>query len=115
MNIIKTLGQYIRSKLLGVPFFCHYFITSNCDLHCRQCTVCDDLRRMDIHRHGDMSLEEINILADRLKSIGIYNLLLVGGEPFARKDIEEVVRLLVRKGFSVRIITNGNWNLSSYI
>lgn len=47
------------------------------------------------------------MMADRLQQLNIANILLTGGEPFARKDLEDIVRIFTNRGFSVRIVTNG--------
>jgi MoaA/NifB/PqqE/SkfB family radical SAM enzyme len=107
MNLFRQLYRYTCSKMNLTPFFCHLNITSHCDLKCKHCSVPEDFRRIDKEGKGDMSFEQIELAAENLKKLGVSNILLTGGEPFSRKDLVEIVRLLVRKGFMVRIATNG--------
>ena len=107
MQITKGALQYLSSKLLGTPYFCHFYVTSRCDLKCKQCTVPEDFKKIDLDNRGELNIAEIAIMADRLQQLKVSNILLTGGEPFARKDLEEIVKLLTGKGFSVRVVTNG--------
>ena len=107
MKLLKSSINLIRSRLLSQPCFCHYYVTTKCDLKCKQCTVPQDLKRIDVNNRGDLNLDEIALMAERLKRIGVSNILLSGGEPFAREDLADIVFLLVKQGFFVRISTNG--------
>jgi len=107
MKVVKGASQYLSSKLLGHPYFCHFYVTSRCDLKCKQCTVPEDFKKIDVQNRGELSLREVAQMADQLKQLKISNILLTGGEPFARKDLAEIVKILAGRGFSVRIVTNG--------
>jgi len=107
MHVLKSACQFFSSRMRGNPYFCHFYVTARCDLKCKQCTVPEDFKRMDIDNRGELTLQEINIMADRLRQLNVANILLTGGEPFARKDIADIVRILSDRGFSVRVVTNG--------
>lgn len=107
MRLLTDLLHFTRSKLFGVPYFCHFYVTSYCDLRCKQCSFPEDFRRLDTKNRGVLNLQEIGILADRLRRIGVHNVLLSGGEPFSRKDLADIVRILIQNKLSVRIVTNG--------
>lgn len=47
-------------------------------------------------------------IIDYIKSTGVTNITLTGGEPLLRNGIEELIRQLVNLGFWVEIETNGS-------
>ena len=78
-------------------------ITARCNLRCDFCSVsvqpvaqaCDEL-----------SLWEIEGLLDDLDAMGVQTVRLVGGEPFVRRDIEDILALLGSHGFMSSVMTN---------
>jgi len=54
-----------------------------------------------------MSLEQLERVARNLRALGVSQVVLTGGEPLLRPDIVSIVRLFSRRGFLVRIQTNG--------
>jgi MoaA/NifB/PqqE/SkfB family radical SAM enzyme len=54
-----------------------------------------------------MIITEIDQCAKILKEMKVPKIVVTGGEPFLRPDIVDIVSLLNRYGFSVRIQTNG--------
>ena len=54
-----------------------------------------------------MNIKQINQVAENLKKIGVSIVLLIGGEPFVRKDISEIVRAFTSRNIHVRKQTNG--------
>jgi len=57
--------------------------------------------------HTGLSLEEIEALCDELADLQVFKINLVGGEPFARRDIVEIIQLAVDRSLAVTITTNG--------
>lgn len=84
------------------PLYVHYGITHACNLRCRMCSVVQG------NESGDgLSLPEIDRIFTFLRKSGVVYVSIGGGEPFLRSDLEEVIALLIRKGFWVRLLTNG--------
>lgn len=54
--------------------------------------------------------EDIEKIADNLVKIGAGVLLLTGGEPFLRQDIDEIVRIFKTKKLDVRLQTAGMYS-----
>jgi MoaA/NifB/PqqE/SkfB family radical SAM enzyme len=54
-----------------------------------------------------MNISQINKVAENLKKIGVNIVLLIGGEPFVRKDIDQIVKAFTNKNIHVRMQTNG--------
>lgn len=60
------------------------------------------------HRKTDeLSFEEAVVLLDEMKNLGVFRLLLTGGEVALRKDFFELLDECKARGFSVTIFTNG--------
>ncbi len=79
-----------------------YFVTSRCNLRCAHCFYLDELGPSN-----ELSLEEIERVC---KGIGSLTFLrLTGGEPFLRRDLDEVIRLFydITGTRRVGVITNG--------
>jgi MoaA/NifB/PqqE/SkfB family radical SAM enzyme len=51
--------------------------------------------------------DKIELIASNLKKIGAGVVLLTGGEPFLRKDIDVIVRIFKSKGLDIRMQTAG--------
>ena len=63
-----------------------------------------------IWRYGnkkeELSLEEIEVVAQRMARIGVVQVSLGGGEPFARDDLPEICRIFTKAGVNTRVLTN---------
>ncbi len=84
------------------PLYVQFYITARCNLACQQCNI--------IYANSDVreaTLPEIETIADHLAEIGVCVVLLTGGEPFARRDLPEIVRIFTRRNLHVRMQTNG--------
>ena len=98
-NIIRLFKTFIFKNK---PVYIHYGITHRCNLHCRMCRI-----DQDANADEELSLEQIERYFDFLKDLGVVYVSIGGGEPFLRKDLPLVIKLLRRKGFMVRLLTNG--------
>ena len=96
----KALIKGILTK--RSPIYVQYAVTKNCNLRCNMCA--SSLSRKE---EDELTLPEIEKLADVLDKLNIGIILLTGGEPFIRNDISEIIRIFARKGFTVRLQTNG--------
>ncbi len=80
-------------------------ITARCNNDCRHCYI--NLPPGDQHaRSRELTLEEINELADQAVELGALWVLISGGEPLLREDFPEIYLLLKRKGLFVSVFTN---------
>ncbi len=100
---LPPVGRVARAALSRrVPVYGHWGITHRCNLTCKMC---------GIWRYGkkdeELTLPQVEILAKRLKRMGVIQLALGGGEPFVRDDLEELVGILLDHGLEVRVLTNG--------
>ena len=84
------------------PIYVQFYITARCNLACEQCNII-----YADAKHQEMNIAQINQVAENLKTIGVGIVLLIGGEPFVRKDISEIVKAFTSRGIHVRMQTNG--------
>lgn len=85
-----------------VPIYVQYAVTKKCNLGCKMCG--SSVSRKE---ENELTLAEIKKLADVLDRLNISIIILTGGEPFMRQDIVEIIRIFAKKGFTVRLQTNG--------
>ena len=74
-----------------------------CNLRCFHCYSDSG---PDQSRTG-LTLETIEGLCDELANLQVFKINLVGGEPFARRDIVEVIKIAAQRSLAVTITTNG--------
>jgi MoaA/NifB/PqqE/SkfB family radical SAM enzyme len=96
-------SSLVRATLFkNVPIYVQFYITARCNLTCRQCNI--------IYANSDVrevSLDEIQRIADNFVKLGVAMVLLTGGEPFSRADLPEIIRAFESRGIHVRMQTNG--------
>ncbi len=79
-------------------------LTYTCPLKCKHCYSCSE---PDYDSKNELSIKEIEHLLHQIRSLGVAHLIVSGGEPFARKDISELLDLFGIQPFIVSILTNG--------
>lgn len=99
--------QTKRSMLKAVltkdsPFYVQFYVSKHCHLACRMCNIVAANRDVE-----PFPPEKIERIADNLVRIGAGVVLLTGGEPFLRPDIDEIVRVLKSRRLDVRLQTAG--------
>jgi pyruvate-formate lyase-activating enzyme len=86
----------------NAPVYVQFYVTARCNLTCEQCNI--------IYANSDVrecTLDEIERIADNFAEMGVAIVLLTGGEPFARKDLPEIIHAFESRGVHVRMQTNG--------
>ena len=100
-NLSKmTLAKAVLFQ--DAPVYVQFYITARCNLTCEQCNI--------IYTNSDVrecTLDEIKKIADNFAKMGVAIVLLTGGEPFARKDLPEIINAFESRGVHVRMQTNG--------
>jgi|GEM_PF-495965 len=85
-----------------VPVYAHWGITHRCNLTCKMC---------GIWRYGDekeeLSVQDIETMAARMARLGVVQLSIGGGEPFASARLEDAVQAFLAQGLNLRVLTNG--------
>lgn len=86
----------------NAPVYVQFYVTARCNLTCEQCNI--------IYANSDVrecTIDEIQHIADNFARMGVAIVLLTGGEPFARKDLPEIIGAFESRGVHVRMQTNG--------
>lgn len=102
MKILNTAAGFLGARFLGHPFYVRFHLTHRCNYRCRMC----GLREL-ADQERELGFPQIETVARRLAELGARHAVITGGEPFLRFDLPEVVAVFARRGFSVRIQTNG--------
>jgi MoaA/NifB/PqqE/SkfB family radical SAM enzyme len=86
----------------SVPVYAHFGITHRCNLTCKMC---------GIWRYGnekeELNLEQMQEVAARMARIGVVQVSIGGGEPFAVQHLEETAEAFLSHGLNLRLLTNG--------
>lgn len=75
-------------------------ITNKCNLNC---SFCEPHKRT----FKDMSLEEFNLILEKIKPYTEYIYLHVKGEPLLHPKFYDLCKLAYEKGFKINVTTNG--------
>jgi MoaA/NifB/PqqE/SkfB family radical SAM enzyme len=103
----KMLNHYferkncIENKVFYPPFSIQLMITNKCTANC---VMCDHHL---INSKSELSkIDTLNII-DYIYDIGTKNIIISGGEPFARCDCINIMEYAKKKELNIGIITNG--------
>ena len=104
---VRVLCRMARSRLVNRPVFLSHLVTGRCNARCATClwrSAAGDDRGAAA---AELTTAEIAWLYRRAAEAGICQLVLWGGEPLLREDIEEILRAASSAGLSTILITNG--------
>lgn len=79
-------------------------ITQRCNFKCQHCyssAVIDSNK-------NELSISEIRQIVEQFKSLKVPVVLLSGGEPFVREDLNEIIQIVKEAGIKISISTNGS-------
>ncbi|MDC0564778.1 radical SAM protein [Amylibacter sp.] len=96
----KTLAR--AALLQDAPVYVQFYVTARCNLTCEQCNI--------IYANADVrevTIDEVERIADNFAEMGVAIVLLTGGEPFARRDLGQIIKAFESRGVHVRMQTNG--------
>ena len=84
-----------------IPFTVHWELTYHCNLQCPHCYVVPQNSR------EELSFGEIAAILNLLKERGTLHVIFSGGEILTRKDFFTIAHHARKKGFALRLLTNG--------
>lgn len=97
------------SRLKGQKVIASINVTNWCNLHCAGCYWQKTSAK---ENHPDMSREYGLKMIRKLREDGVYQILYIGGEPMARRDVlDSWVREFAMLGGINTVITNGTYGL----
>lgn len=85
-----------------VPTHCVWELTMACNMRCKHCGSAAGLERP-----RELTTEEALRVCDELAALGNRQLTISGGEPFLRRDWDQLVRRLTDHGIRVNAVSNG--------
>lgn len=99
--LVGTRKRRRLEKELGctLPALIDITPTEKCNLNCLGCYA------LSYSRSVEMTTDQIRYIIEQARELGIYLIGLLGGEPFARRDLFRVVE--ENKDMAFRISTNG--------
>ena len=100
---LRNYGRIAQAAITRrVPVYAHFGITHRCNLTCKMC---------GIWRYGnkkeELSIPEIQQMAERMARLGVVQVSIGGGEPYAYEELEEAAKCFVDQGLNLRVLTNG--------
>jgi len=97
------LWRKISNKRVPISFDLE--ITSRCSNNCRHCYI--NLPPGDNEaKSGELSLVELENIADQAVELGALWCLISGGEPLLREDFSDIYIMLKRKGLLLTVFTS---------
>ena len=91
----------VSSDIMSAPMTVHYVYTHRCNLNCKHCYS----KRAE--NMPEMNYEQKLKLLDQVADMGVFKILIGGGEPFTCKEFIPYLKASVERGLYTRTFTNG--------
>jgi radical SAM protein with 4Fe4S-binding SPASM domain len=100
---ITTLRDRMGSRAHAerIPLWAYVEIIATCNFKCQHCYIAPCAEREDV-----MSLEQAELLFDKLAAAGSLSMLLTGGEVFTHRQFKDIYLAAKRRGFMMYINSN---------
>ncbi len=120
----RMTPKLLRSSLLELggefsfPTMVNIELNRRCVLRCKHCYIpFSDLNNHDLELFDMFSIKEIKDLFNRLKEMGVFIVILTGGEPFLNRNFKIFLDEADRQGFVIEVFSNlqsiPDWFLNS--
>lgn len=90
-------------RLLNLPKGAWLTINRECNMRCKWCYA----QESNYDKNDNMAILDAKKAIDMIESLGIKNVILIGGEPTKHKDIVNIIEYCKYKGIQVCMVTNG--------
>jgi len=97
----KARGIIVRSLTPNRPYHAQWMLTRRCNYRCRGCNVWQE------QETEELSTREIKKGLDALKELGVIEIVLSGGNPLLREDIDKIIEYSSRL-FVTTVYDNGS-------
>jgi radical SAM protein with 4Fe4S-binding SPASM domain len=101
----QRFGKMIRNN--RIPINGSINLTARCNFNCIHCYI-PGIKRKNTRPNHELDTDFYFKLIDNITEAGCLNLLITGGEPFLRKDFNEIYVYAKEKGLIITIFTNGS-------
>lgn len=104
-----AISKYLHEKgcRLGIPVSGNFELTARCNFNCKMCYVHLQKDVQELMKK-ELSADQWLSLASDARDQGMVFALLTGGEPFLRKDFEQIYTELAKMGIVVSVNTNAS-------
>jgi radical SAM protein with 4Fe4S-binding SPASM domain len=89
---------------LSSPLIVWFEVTRKCNLTCTHCYI-----NAGRARQNELDFSEVIAVLDDLKRLGVFSLVLAGGEPYLRRDFPDILEYAAALGFTIAVVTNGSF------
>lgn len=97
----KARGIVVRSLTPNRPYHAQWMLTRRCNYRCKGCNVWQE------QDAKELPTKEIKKGLDTLRELGVVDLVLSGGNPLLREDIDEIIEYASRY-FITTVYDNGS-------
>lgn len=101
-NKKEYIQSYIPSKSLSMPLYLEIILTYRCNLKCKHCLCYYQKNNFP----EEITLVEIEKIAEEMKNEGVFRINLNGGEPTVRKDFFDILEIFHRRKILIGVSTN---------
>lgn len=107
-SFLKHVADELRPEVfnnteqfgMDVPLGVELEITTACNLRCRHCLQSD-------YSSVFMSIEKARWIINQLSKAGVFEVSIIGGEPFSHPQIEDIISAADGAGFAIGLTSNG--------
>lgn len=85
---------------LSAPLIASFAVTARCNLNCKYCYYYDK-------KEADVPAKTLISLVKEFHSMGVFQLMLGGGEPFLHPDIFTILEELLSSDIKISVLSNG--------
>ncbi len=85
------------------PTTCTLQVTARCQLNCYHCSAA----RYRTPKRAELTTEEFKSVIRQAEDLGVYNIVLTGGEPLLHPDLLEIIQYVNRDRAQAQMFTNG--------
>ncbi len=105
-------SEFFEGMLNNVMSSAYFHVTSKCNLHCVGCYSDEKDRNSKI----DLTTEQCYKILDNLRSSGVEQVVISGGEPLLRGDLEDILKYAkhVCKFDAIQVVSNGMVECTRY-
>lgn len=113
LSELSKNGFFTESEFTFDMYSTYFHITSHCNLNCPGCYSFEKDRNAVIN----LSINELKQILDNLVKAGLTHMVISGGEPFIRDDLEDFLAYArsIQQIKYIECITNGTAALNKYI
>lgn len=97
----ELFNNVVTADTLSAPITVHYVYTHRCNLNCKHCYSAR------AENKPEMNFEQKLKLLDQASDMGVFKILIGGGEPFICDDFVSYLKASVERGLYTRAFSNG--------